>query len=72
MDDIVLISRSEPPYFRWMCLQWNHFSDNVLALPLQLENLKEGLDFTDVTLACQITQFEPILADGVADRTATI
>ena len=56
----------------WMCLQWNHFSDNVLALPLQLENLKEGLDFTDVTLACQITQFEPILADGVADRTATI
>ena len=55
-----------------MCLQWNHFSDNVLALPLQLENFKEGLDFTDVTLACQFTQFEPILADRVADRTATI
>ena len=44
----------------------------VESLPLQLENFKEGLDFTDVTLACQITQFEPILADGVADRTATI
>ena len=55
----------------WMCSQWNH-SDNVLALSLQWENFKEGLDFTDVTLACQITQFEPILADGVADRSATI
>ena len=33
-----------------LCLQWNHFQDNVRSA---FGNLREGTDFADVTLACE-------------------
>ena len=33
-----------------LCLQWNHFQDNVKSA---FGNLRKGTDFADVTLACE-------------------
>ena len=49
-----------------LCLQWNDFKDNIKTA---FGNLREDIDFSDVTLACedgqQIKAHKVILADQV-------
>ena len=40
-----------------LCLQWNDFKDNVSSA---FGVLREDKEFTDVTVACEDGQFDPI------------